>query len=334
MSQIVPSSLLAAGRTILISGGAGFIGSHLTEALLSRGNRVIVVDDLTSGRVTNLPLGHPLLRFVEAKLGTEAGDSLFAAALAEADLLYHLASPIGVLQAHAERYSMVHKMLSVSLSVSEHCRRLRKPLLVLSSSEVYGPGEDRPLQEDDPCGFSLASRWGYATAKFALEQLVAGLVAEHGIPGWIVRPFNIGGPRQRPETGLCIAAFAAQIHSNKPLIIHGDGLQCRAFLHVTDAVNALLLIPQSAELIGRPVNLGNDQAISIRDLAERMIALLGHTKGCDFQPYESVFGNGFAPAGIRVPDISRLRTATSWQIERSLDDILRDCFEHLAVAAR
>ncbi|WP_341913824.1 NAD-dependent epimerase/dehydratase family protein [Ferrovibrio terrae] len=330
MSQISPS-LLEPGRTVLISGGAGFIGSHLAEALLARGIKVIVVDDLSSGRVTNLPIGHRLLRFTEARLGSPAGDSIFAAALAEADLLYHLASPIGVLQAHAERYSMVHEMLATGLSVSDHCRRLRKPLVAISSSEIYGPGEDRPLREDDPCGFDLASRWGYATGKFALEQLVAGLVAEHGIPGWIVRPFNIGGPRQRPETGLCIAAFAARIRQNKPLVIHGDGRQRRAFLHVADAVKALLLIPQAADLIGRPVNLGSDQAVAIRDLAERMITLLNHSKGCEFHPYEEVFGNGFAPAGTRVPDISRLRNATGWQAEKPLDDVLRDCFDHLAV---
>lgn len=333
MPDSLPAFTFDPGRTVLISGGAGFIGSHLAEALLARDINVIVLDDLSSGRLANLPADHPRLQFAQARIGTAAGNAILTEVLAKADLLYHLASPIGVRQAHTERYSMIQEMLAAGLAVSEACQRLRKPLVAISSSEIYGPGEDRPLRESDPCGFDLASRWGYATAKFALEQLVAGLVQEHSLPGWIVRPFNIGGARQRPETGLCIAAFADQIRQGRPLIIHGDGLQKRAFLHVLDAVDALIRIPQSAALIGQPVNMGSEQAISIRDLAERMVAVLGHKQGCEFTPYEAVFGSDFAAAGSRVPDIGRLQTATGWRVQRSLDDILRDCFHHLTATA-
>jgi UDP-glucose 4-epimerase len=327
-----PDKILQPGQTVLISGGAGFIGSHLADALIARNIKVIVVDDLSSGRTANLPIGHAGLRFVQAHIGNTEGNASFAQALADVDLVYHLASPIGVRQAHLERYNMVQEMLAAGLAVAEQCRRQGKPLVAMSSSEIYGPGNEQPLHEDAPCGFDLAARWGYATAKFALEQLVAGLVAEHGVPGWVVRPFNISGRRQRSETGLCIPAFAAAIHAGQPLIIHGDGGQRRAFVHVADAVDALLRIPQTATLIGRPVNLGSTDAISILALAERMTTLFDHRSGYECRPYDSVFGPGFAAAGIRVPDITRLQQATGWRPKADIDDIIRDCFNGFALS--
>lgn len=312
------------GHRIVITGGAGFIGSHLADALLARGCAVVVVDDFSAGRRENLPPAHPRLTVLTASVGQPEAAAHLDQAVAGAHLVYHLASPIGVRRAHTERFATVQEILAAGLQVAETCRRARAPLLVMSSSEIYGPGLPRPIREDDPCQFDIAPRWGYATGKFATEQLAAGLAQEHGLPTWIVRPFNIAGPRQRPETGLCIAAFAAALAAGRPPVVHGDGLQRRAFLHVLDAASALIAIPQSAALIGRPVNLGSPQGYSIREVAERAIAAAGFRGTPHHVTLAEAFGEGFADAAERVPDISRLADNTGWRPQRDLDTILRD----------
>lgn len=314
-----PLGPFQAGQRIVVTGGAGFIGSHLVDALLALGCRVTVLDDFSAGRHNNLA-PHAMLEIREARVGRDA----ILEAVHGANLVYHLASPIGVRRAHTERLAMVREILDASLSITQACEAARVPLLAISSSEIYGPGQAEAIDEEQPCGFAIAPRWGYATGKFALEQLCAGLANEAGLATWIVRPFNIAGPRQRPETGLCIAAFVAALQRGDVPEVHGDGSQRRAFLHVLDAVAALLLIPQSAALIGRPVNLGHDTGVSIRHVAERALALAGSAKQPRYVAMASVFGLGFADASIRVPTIARLTEATGWRPSRDLDSIIRD----------
>ncbi|WP_430397186.1 NAD-dependent epimerase/dehydratase family protein [Ferrovibrio sp.] len=316
-----PSALppFQSGQRVVVTGGAGFIGSHLVEALLARGVAVTVLDDFSAGRRANLP-AHPQLDIREAHVGRDD----IRAAIAGAQLVYHLASPIGVRRAHAERLTMVREIIAASEAVTAACEAARVPLLAMSSSEVYGAGQAEAIDEEQPCGFGIAPRWGYAAGKMVLEQLCAGLAGEAGLATWIVRPFNIAGPRQRPETGLCIAAFAAALKQGDAPEVHGDGSQRRAFLHVLDAVEALLLIPQSAALIGRPVNLGHDTGVSIRHVAERALHAARSDKPPRFVPVAQVFGSGFAEATIRVPTIARLHEATGWRPRRDLDAILQD----------
>lgn len=324
MPALSPLAPPGPGRRILVTGGAGFIGSHLCEALLQAGSQVVALDNFSGGRREDLPSGHPLLAVLDINIGAAGSKTALERALEGVDLVYHLASPIGVRRAHAERFDMVREILDASLAITAACREARVPLLAMSSSEVYGSAAGRLIRESDMVGFALAPRWGYAAGKFALEHLTAGLCTEMALPSWIVRPFNIAGPRQREETGLCIAAFAARLKRGALPEVHGDGLQRRAFLHVKDAVAALLLIPQAAGLIGQPVNLGHPQGVSIRDVAVRAIALAGRTEAPLFTPIKQVFGADFAEAPERVPDITRLIEATGWRPRFGLDDILRD----------
>lgn len=327
MSAAQPLPGIRPGRHFVVTGGAGFIGGHLTTELLARGCRVTVLDDFSSGLATNLPAAAPGLTVTELHVGDAGRSADLQKAIAGADLVYHLASPIGVAHAHSSRAWMVRGILETSLAITAACRATQTPLLSISSSEVYGPGKPGPISESDPCSFDLSPRWGYATGKFALEQLTVGLTEQHGIPTWIVRPFNIAGPRQRPETGLCIAAFAAALKRGANPVVHGDGSQRRAFLHVADAVAALLLIPCAAALIGQPVNLGHPEDVSILDVATRMMRLAHRDGPPDFQPFAEAFGHGFAEAALRAPDLRRLISATGWLPRHDLAAILRDALD-------
>lgn len=308
----------------MVTGGAGFIGSHLVEALLERAATVQVIDDLSVGDRANLPLGHPRLALTVADVA--ANSRVVDPAIAAAGLVFHLAGPIGVPLAHSERYAVTAAILAGGLAVVEACRRYRRPLVVASSSEVYGPGGVAPLREDDPIAFGLAPRWGYAAAKFALEHLAVGLTEADGPPVWVVRLFNVVGPRQRPETGLCVAAFLEAARTGRPLTVHGDGSQQRGLLHVLDAVDGLLAIAGSDALAGSPVNLGNPQAVTIRELAELVISVTGRQVPIRFVPPETLFGPDFAATANRVPDIRRLQLATGWRPRRALRQVLQDAW--------
>jgi len=311
---------------VVVTGGAGFIGSHLTEALLARGALVHVVDDLSNGRRANLPTDHERLRFEQVDIGDGgAGSAALNAAVAEADLVFHLASPIGVRRVHEHRLEICQSILASATAVVQACRTWRKPLLVSSSSEVYGTGLARPLAESDALPLGLEARWGYAAGKFMLEHLLLGLIEETGVAGWIVRFFNIAGPRQRPEVGLCIAVFTKAALDGRPIVVHGDGRQQRAFLHVKDAVAGLLAVVGTSELVGRPVNLGGPAAVSIRDVADTVRARVNNGIEIQHKSSQEVFGPGFSDATIRIPDLSLVRRTTTWAPQRTLADIIDDC---------
>ncbi len=313
--------------TTVVTGGAGFIGSTLVRALLEAGRAVAVVDDLSFGRRENLP-DHPALTFHRLTVGPENAAGI-ADIVAEAGLVYHLASPIGVALAHSARYQVVESILESGGTVIKACRRHACPLVMVSSSEIYGRGLPRPLREDDPISLGIAPRWGYATAKAALEHYTAALHQNHGVPTWIVRPFNVAGPRQRPGSGLVIASFVANATAGRPLEIHGDGSQMRSFLHVRDAADALVRVAFNDGLIGRPVNMGSENPISILDLAEMVRRLLDVDVPVVSQPLSALMGGGFTPVPIRIPDVGLLREATGWAPSRTIEDAILDCRDAL-----
>ncbi len=329
---------LGGGARILVTGGAGFLGSALADALLALGCRVVVLDDLSNGLADNLPIGgddRVILRV--AKVGDPAAAELVEKEVARADGVFHLASPIGVLRAHAERLAVTRSILAAGLAVVDACRRHRKPLLYTSSSEVYGPGQLARIGEDSPVLFDLRPRWGYAASKAAVEHLVAGMHADESVPAWIVRPFNMSGARQRPTTGQVIPLFVDAALRGEALVIHDDGEQQRAFLHVEDAVAGLLSIARCADLRGRPVNLGGEEPVRIIDLAVMVQKAMGRPVAMVNRPSAAVFGEGFAVTRDRIPDTGLLRQATGWRPHRPVQHIVDDCVQHLraqqAVAA-
>lgn len=324
---MTPSPINPNVRKILVVGGAGLVGSHLTELLLEDGATVTVIDNLCSGRRDNLDLAHPRLSFHEFEVGSPElsdADSPLDCAVAQADLVYHLASPIGVARAHHRGFDTTERILREGLQMVGACLRHRRPLLYTSSSEIYGVGGTHPLGEDEISGFGLQPRWGYGAAKMAVEHLVAGLWREHGIPTWIARFFNVVGPRQNPESGLVVSAFCQAALTGRDLIVHGDGSDRRTFLHVEDAARALVAIPLSEALRGQAVNVGGVENISIRELAELVISLCGAGQ-IRHLPYETAFGPGFVPVQDRRPKLDRLLSATGWRPQRTLEEAIRGC---------
>ena len=315
-----------AGQRVVVTGGAGFIGSHLVELLLSRNCFVHVLDDLSGGCRENLPLDHDRLRLDVmdvAAVGENAGR--LAQAVAEADFVFHLASPIGVREAHEHRYAMCSSILAGGLAISAACRAHGTPLLVTSSSEVYGTGRQHPLAESDLAPLGLEARWGYAVGKLAVEHLALGLHEETGIPVWVVRFFNVAGGRQRPETGLCVAAFAQAALDSRPIVVHGNGQQQRAFLHVKDAVEGLIAVASCSALIGMPVNIGGTRPVTIAEVATETVRVVNSAASVQFQPAREIFGPSFCEATIRIPNLSRMMQATGWLPTRDLAEMIGDC---------
>jgi len=320
---------LADGRRVVVTGGAGFLGSTLTALLLERRCRVVVLDDLSTGFLRNLPLDHPSLVVRVVKIGDPAAAAAVDDEIATADAVFHLASPIGVRQAHTERYAVTKGILDSTSMIVDCCLRRQRPLLFASSSEVYGPGQELPISESAPIVTDLRPRWGYAAAKAAGEHLVAAMFHEFGVPTWIVRPFNMAGARQRAATGQVIPSFVAAALQGEPIIVHDDGNQRRSFLHVADAAEAMILVMQSGALLGRPVNLGSTEPVRIKELAQLIAEAVGTPVSIVMRSSEAVFGDGFAATRDRIPDIRLIRSVTGWQPKRTMRQAIADCVVHL-----
>ncbi|MGE5516384.1 MAG: NAD-dependent epimerase/dehydratase family protein [Bacteroidota bacterium] len=320
---------LRSGMNVVVTGGAGFIGSSLVRKLLEIGCSVMVVDDLSNGKAANLPQ-HSALSLRQLSICPSSADEI-SAIIKNADLVYHLASPIGVALAHSARYRVVESILDSGTTVIKACRTHRCPLVITSSSEVYGQGLPRPISETDPVRVDIGARWGYATAKAALEHMAAGLWQDHGVPTWLVRPFNIAGPRQRPETGLVVASFVAAAAAGRPLEIHGDGTQTRSFLHVEDMAEALTAIAFNDSLVGQPVNVGSEAPITIAKLAEIVRQVLNVDVQVIHRPLESMLDGTFAPAQYRIPDITLIKNTTGWYPKRGVEAAAKECFETLSL---
>jgi UDP-glucose 4-epimerase len=320
---------LAEGTRVVVTGGAGFFGSTLVALLLERGCKVVVLDDLSTGVLRNLPHDHPSLAIRIVRVGDPAFARLIDEEVAAAQAVFHLASPIGVFRAHAERFAVTRSIIDSSSAIAEACLRSRRPLLYTSSSEVYGAGQDQPISESQPVVTDIRPRWGYAAAKAAGEHLVAAMFHDFDVPTWIVRPFNIAGARQRVATGQVVPAFVFAALKGEPIIVHDDGNQRRSFLHVADAAEGLISIMESEALRGRPVNLGNTDSIRIGDLARLVGEVLGIPISIVKRPSQTVFGAGFAVTRNRIPDTRLLREATGWAPKRTMREAIADSVAYL-----
>jgi UDP-glucose 4-epimerase len=307
----------------LITGGAGFIGSHLAERLIARGDQVVVLDDLSTGSVINLSRIKDKITFHEGNiLNKEIIDKL----VSESDYVVHLAAALGVLNIVNKPLESLRTNLQGSEVVLEACDKYRKPVLIASTSEIYGKNDKVPLNEEDDriIGHPLKSRWSYSEAKAVDESLAYFYYLENKLPIRIVRFFNTVGPRQVGHYGMVVPRFVSAALKNEPLSVYGSGDQIRCFCHVDDAVRALLLVIDSEKAVGEVFNVGNNQQISIMELAKKVIELTGSSSTIEKIVYEKAYPEGFEDMQRRVPDISKIKQVLGWSPEINLDQIIKD----------
>ncbi|MGR8010901.1 NAD-dependent epimerase/dehydratase family protein [Streptomyces hypolithicus] len=319
----------------LVTGGAGFIGSHLVDALLADGNSVVVLDNLTTGRQENLTQArtNPRFRFVH---GSVLDAPLVDELVQECNIVIHLAAAVGVKLIVEQPLRSFITNTKGTETVIESAQRYDRRILIASTSEIYGKNSSGPLSEtsDRILGSPSVARWSYSTAK-AVDEIMACLYhRERGLRSTVVRFFNTVGPRQSPAYGMVIPRFARQAVLGEPLTIHAEGSQRRCFLHVADAVAALLLLLEHPEAVGETFNIGADDEISIRELANRIIAQTGSVSPVEHLSYAEAYGPDFEDMERRVPDTTKLRALTGWQPRRSLADVLADAIADARAAER
>ncbi|MGW0770920.1 NAD-dependent epimerase/dehydratase family protein [Streptomyces sp. NPDC002676] len=309
----------------LVTGGAGFIGSHLVDALLADGHSVVVLDDLTTGRKENLPQdgSNPRLRF---RHGSVLDAPLVDELVQECDIVVHLAAAVGVKLIVEQPLRSFITNTKGTENVIESAQRHNRRILLASTSEIYGKNSSGPLSEtsDRILGSPSVARWSYSTAK-AVDEIMACLYhQERGLRSTVVRFFNTVGPRQSPAYGMVIPRFAMQAVDGEPLTVHADGRQRRCFLHVADAVAALLLLLENPKSVGETFNIGADGEISIRELAEQVITQAESASKVEHVSYDEAYGPGFEDMERRVPDTTKLRALTGWRPRHTLTDIISD----------
>jgi UDP-glucose 4-epimerase len=307
----------------LITGGAGFIGSHLVEALISRGDQVVVFDNLSTGSTSNLSRINEKIIFEQGNICDKASiDKL----VAESDYVVHLAAALGVFNIVNKPLESLKTNLQGSENVLAACDKYRKPVLIASTSEIYGKNDKVPLNEEDDriIGHPLKSRWSYSEAKAVDESLAYFYYLENKLPIRIVRFFNTVGPRQVGHYGMVVPRFISAAVKNAPLSVYGSGDQIRCFCHVTDAVKALLLVMDSDKAVGQVFNIGNNSQISIMELAKKVIEITGSKSIIEKIAYEKAYPEGFEDMQRRVPDISKIKQVLGWEPEINLDQIIKD----------
>lgn len=309
----------------LVTGGAGFIGSHLCEELVARGGEVIVLDDLSTGRRENLEAamarGH--VEFVE---GDVLDADLVASLVARVDRVVHLAAVVGVALVIERPLHTLNVNLLGTHHVLEACACLGKPVLIASTSEVYGHQVAHSFNEETPSLLGPVSqmRWVYAVSKLADEYLARAYAAERGLQVLCARFFNTTGPRQSGRYGMVVPRFVRAALRGEPLTVFGDGSQVRCFCHVTDAVCAVVELLERPGCFGGSFNIGSQEATTILGLAHKVLEVTGASSPIEFVPLERAYGVGIADIQYRVPDISKLAAATGWRPTRTLTDIIAD----------
>jgi UDP-glucose 4-epimerase len=317
-------------RYSLVTGGAGFIGSHLCEALLARGDQVSVVDDESTGSVENLAavLGHPRFHYTKGSVGDR---DLIQMLVADADEVYHLAAAVGVaLIARSPIHTIETNVYPTEILLEELDRRQQAghtaKLFLASTSEVYGknPRPEWNEEEDLVFGPTTRPRWSYGVSKAIDEFLALAYHGERGLPVVVGRFFNVVGPRQTGAYGMVLPRFVDAALARHPLTVHDDGRQVRCFAHVADVVRAVLTLMQTPAATGRVFNIGSDQPVSILELAQRVIAQVEPSLKIEFQSYAQAYSEDFEDCRRRVPNLTRLRTTIDFQPRYDLDDVIRE----------
>ena len=310
---------------ILVTGGAGFIGSHLCERLLSEGHIVKAIDNFSTGRITNVSnlLDSPNFSFVG---GSILDSKVLSALIREADYVFHLAAAVGVFNIVNSPLASLLTNIRGTENVLEAAHETGTPVFLTSSSEVYGKNISDSLKESDDriLGSPVTLRWSYSEAKAIDESLAYAYFIEKQLETRIVRFFNTVGPRQLGAYGMVVPRFVKAALSNEPITIYGDGNQTRCFAHVYDVVDAVIAIAFSANTIGKVINIGNNFEISINDLAKNIISETGSTSEIVYVPYAEAYGDGFEDMERRVPNIDLIHQLVGWVPKRNLVEIIKD----------
>lgn len=310
---------------ILITGGAGFVGSHLADKFIGQGHEITVIDDLSTGRYSNVEHleGNPNFRLI---IDTVLNAELMEELVRETDRVFHMASAVGVRLIMEQPVKTIETIFHGTDVVLKYCSRYRKRVLIPSTSEVYGKGASIPFREEDDLltGATDKHRWAYACAKTLDEFLALAHWKETRLPVVVVRLFNTVGPRQTGQYGMVVPRFVHSAMKNEPITVFGDGTQQRCFGHVLDVVEGLSKLLESPQCFGQVINLGNDEEVSILGLAEKAIELTGSKSEIRYIPYEEAYGDGFEDMRRRVPGLEKAKKLIGYQPTRSLADIIND----------
>ena len=315
----------------LLTGGAGFVGSHLLDQLVDRGDSVIVLDDFSTGRKENIA-HHSQNKAVEVMEGSILDADLVDQLVNKSDRVFHLAAAVGVFNIVKYPLESLTTNIKGSENVFDACLKHNKPVLITSSSEVYGKNTSDLLSEDSDrvVGAPQKIRWSYSDAKAIDEAMAIALHQQKSLETRIVRLFNTVGPRQIGRYGMVVPRFVEAALKNEPLTIYGTGKQTRCFGHVSDVVDAILEVDGCRETIGEPINIGVNQEISIAELAKKVIERTGSKSVIKYQSYEKAYAQGFEDMERRVPDNTLLKQLTNWLPKKTLDDIIEDLIGSLA----
>jgi UDP-glucose 4-epimerase len=314
----------------LVTGGAGFIGSHLCDALLERGDSVVVLDNLSTGNKKNIEhlVGNPSFELIEGSiLDVDVVDK----AVASVDHVLHLAAAVGVFTIVDKPLESLSTNLRGTENILEAAHKHQKEVLIASSSEIYGKNASGALNEESDriVGSPLKSRWSYSEAKAIDESMAFFYYQEKKLAIRIVRFFNTVGPRQVGHYGMVVPRFVSAALKNEPLTVYGTGSQSRCFCHVKDAVAGVLAVIDSNATLGEVFNIGNDEEITIEDLAHEVIELTGSTSAIETVLYEKAYAPGFEDMQRRIPDIGKIKRVVGWAPKLSLDSIITDIANHL-----
>ncbi|HEX3702230.1 MAG TPA: NAD-dependent epimerase/dehydratase family protein [Vicinamibacterales bacterium] len=314
---------------MLITGGAGFIGSHLSEALLDHGHQVQILDNLSTGSIDNIAHLKGRAGF-DYFIDTVNNEPLLAELIDRSDVVFHFAAAVGVKLIVEQPVYTIETNVHGTEVVLKHANKKKKLVVIASTSEVYGKSEDVPFREDSDLvlGPTPKHRWAYACSKAIDEFLALAYWKERKLPVIIVRFFNTVGPRQTGQYGMVIPNFVRQALAGEPITVFGDGTQRRAFTHVADVVGALLKLVAEPNAIGQVVNIGNVEEVTITQLAERIKALCGSQSPIRYIPYEEAYESGFEDMPRRVPALAKIEGLIGYRPVHSLNDILEHVIEY------
>ena len=316
----------------LITGGAGFVGSHLAECLLEHGHQVLVVDNLSTGSIDNIAHLKGRAGF-DYTIDSVANEPLIAELIDRSDVVFHLAAAVGVKLIVEQPVHTIETNVHGTEVVLKHANKKRKLVFVASTSEVYGKSTAVPFREDADLvlGPSEKHRWAYACSKLIDEFLALAYWKERRLPVVIVRLFNTVGPRQTGQYGMVLPNFVRQALSGDPITVFGDGTQSRSFTYVGDVVDALVKLANTPRAVGHVYNIGSTEEITISDLAQKVRALTGSRSPIHFVPYDEAYEAGFEDMPRRVPDITKIRELIGFEPRVPLDEIIRRVVQHTTV---
>jgi UDP-glucose 4-epimerase len=314
---------------VLITGGAGFIGSHLSDELIAGGNEVTVLDDLSTGRFENIAHldGNKSFQFIE---GTILNETLVDKLVERCDVVYHLAAAVGVDLVVKKPLESLITNIKGSEIVLDMVHRYHKKILITSTSEIYGKNTNGPLKEDDDriLGSPLKVRWGYSTAKAVDEMLAYIYWREKKVPTIIVRLFNTVGPRQTGAYGMVIPRFVNQALKNENITVYGTGKQSRCFLHVKDVIKTLIKLMNNKDAVGNVFNIGSQEEITIENLAKKIIEISKSKSKIIYISYEKAYEEGFEDMQRRVPDTSKVNKLVGFKPTVDLEGIIKSVIEY------